>query len=64
VGEVLRMKKVVRAILAKTKVGRYHRTTIPEEVRKILNIKEGDEVVWIQEGDKIYIEKAKQEITQ
>ena len=57
------MKKIVRAILAKTKVGRYHRTTVPEEVRRILDIKEGDEIVWIQEGDKIYIEKARKEIT-
>ena len=56
------MKKIVRAILAKTRVGKYHRTTVPEEVRKILNIKERDEIVWILEGDKIYIEKARKEI--
>ena len=44
-------------VLAKTKVGRYFRTTVPREVRKILEIKENDTVEWILEKDKIIIRK-------
>lgn len=29
--------------------------TIPEEIRKKLQIKEGDTLVFIEDGDKIYI---------
>ena len=49
-------------ILKVTKVGKYYRTTIPEEVRRILDIGEGDEVVWIKLGDKIIIEKARKKL--
>jgi len=45
-------------ILDKTRVGRYYRTTIPESVRKFLEVKEGDEVEWVFNDDKIYIRKA------
>jgi len=54
------MKKVY-AILAKTKIGRLNRTTVPEEVRRLLRVSEGDEIVWIQEGEKVYIENARKE---
>jgi len=50
------------AILAKTRIGAYFRTTVPEEVRKILRIGKGDEIVWILEGDKIIVDRAKKEV--
>jgi len=53
--------KHVYAILGKTKIGAYFRTTVPEEVRKILKVGKGDEIVWILDGDKIIIDKAKKE---
>lgn len=34
-------------VLSRTSVGRYHRTTISESVRKFLEIKEGVEVEWV-----------------
>jgi AbrB family looped-hinge helix DNA binding protein len=48
-------------ILAKTKIGKLNRTTVPERVRKILGLSEGDEVVWMQEGNRIYVENARKE---
>jgi len=47
------------AILAKTRIGAYYRTTVPEEVRKLLKVGRGDEIVWILDGDKIIVDKAK-----
>lgn len=44
-------------ILATTKVGKYYRTTIPREVRKLLNINENDEIEWIFEDNKVFIRK-------
>jgi hypothetical protein len=35
-----------RVVLKVTRLGRYHRTTVPEEVRKLLSLKEGDEIAW------------------
>ncbi len=49
-------------ILARTKVGKYFRTTVPREVRKILEIKENDIVEWILEDNKIVIKKTKGDI--
>mgnify|MGYP001772812948 CR=1 FL=1 len=40
-------------VLAVTRVGRYHRTTIPREVRKLLGINEDDEIEWVFEGGKV-----------
>jgi len=54
------MRKVY-VILAKTKIGKLNRTTVPEEVRRILRLSEGDEVVWVQEGDRVYVENARKE---
>lgn len=34
-----------------------HRTTIPEEVRKELKIKDGDKLIWIKERGLITIKK-------
>lgn len=49
-----------RVILKTTKLGRYHRTTVPEEVRKLLNLLEGDEIAWILEESRIVVEKVKE----
>jgi len=54
------MKKTI-IILAKTRIGNLNRTTVPERVRKILGVNEGDEVVWIQEGKRVYVENARRE---
>jgi AbrB family looped-hinge helix DNA binding protein len=44
-------------VLAVTRVGRYYRTTIPREVRKLLGINENDEIEWVFEGNKVIIRK-------
>ena len=54
------MKKTI-IILAKTKIGNLNRTTVPERVREILGLDIGDEIVWIQEGKRIYVENARRE---
>ena len=38
-------------------MGRYNRTTIPREVRKLLGINEGDIVEWIFEDGKIIVKR-------
>jgi AbrB family looped-hinge helix DNA binding protein len=43
--------------LSRTRVGRYSRTTIPREVRKLLGISEGDVVEWVYEDGRIYVKK-------
>ena len=45
-------------VLSKTKIGRYNRTTVPEEARKFLEVKEGDEIEWVFSDGKIYVRKA------
>ncbi len=45
-------------VLAVTRIGRYYRTTVPREVRKILGLGENDEIEWILEDGKIVIRKA------
>jgi AbrB family looped-hinge helix DNA binding protein len=43
--------------LSRTRVGRYNRTTIPREVRKLLGITEGDVVEWVYEDGKVVIRR-------
>ena len=43
--------------LAITRLGKYFRTTVPREVRKLLGLRENDEIVWIFENGKIIIKK-------
>jgi len=45
------------SVLAVTRVGRYYRTTIPREVRKILGLSSGDSVEWVLEDGKIVLRK-------
>jgi AbrB family looped-hinge helix DNA binding protein len=44
-------------LLSRTKLGRDLRTTVPREVRKILDIKEGDIVEWVFEDGKIIVRR-------
>ena len=44
-------------VLAVTRVGKYYRTTIPREVRKLLSINENDEIEWIFKDGKICVRK-------
>jgi len=44
-------------VLATTRIGRYFRTTVPREVRKILELKENDEIEWVLENRKIVVRK-------
>jgi len=46
-------------VLAITRIGKYFRTTVPREVRRILELKENDEIEWILEGGKIIVRKAR-----
>jgi AbrB family looped-hinge helix DNA binding protein len=43
--------------LSRTRVGRYSRTTIPREVRRLLGISEGDVVEWVYEDGKVVIRR-------
>jgi bifunctional DNA-binding transcriptional regulator/antitoxin component of YhaV-PrlF toxin-antitoxin module len=45
-------------VLARTRIGRYYRTTVPREVRKLLELSEKDEVEWLFEGGKVVIAKS------
>ena len=45
-------------VLAITRVGKYYRTTVPREVRKLLSISENDSIEWVFEDGKIIIRKA------
>jgi len=44
-------------VLAKTKVGKYYRTTIPREVRKLLELREKDVIEWVFEKNSIVVRK-------
>jgi AbrB family looped-hinge helix DNA binding protein len=43
--------------LSRTRVGRYSRTTIPREVRKLLGISEGDVVEWVYEDGRVVVRR-------
>jgi bifunctional DNA-binding transcriptional regulator/antitoxin component of YhaV-PrlF toxin-antitoxin module len=44
-------------LLSRTKIGRDLRTTVPREVRKILDIKEDDFVEWVFEDGRIIVRR-------
>jgi AbrB family looped-hinge helix DNA binding protein len=44
-------------ILSRTRVGRYNRTTVPREVRKLLGIGEGDVVEWVYEDGRVIVRR-------
>jgi AbrB family looped-hinge helix DNA binding protein len=43
--------------LSRTRVGRYNRTTIPREAKRLLGIGEGDVVEWVYEDGRIYVRR-------
>jgi bifunctional DNA-binding transcriptional regulator/antitoxin component of YhaV-PrlF toxin-antitoxin module len=45
-------------VLDKTRLGRFYRTTVPESVRKFLNVGQGEFVEWVFNDGKIYVRKA------
>jgi AbrB family looped-hinge helix DNA binding protein len=44
--------------LSRTRIGRYSRTTIPREVRRLLGITEGDFVEWVYEDGKVIVRRS------
>jgi len=44
-------------VLARTRVDRQYRTTVPREVRRILEVGRGDEIEWVLENGKIFVRK-------
>jgi len=44
--------------LDKTRIGKFYRTTVPESVRKLLRVGEGDYVEWVFNEGKIFVRKA------
>ena len=44
-------------ILARTRIGKGYRTTVPREVRKLLELREGDEIEWVFNNGEIIIKK-------
>jgi bifunctional DNA-binding transcriptional regulator/antitoxin component of YhaV-PrlF toxin-antitoxin module len=50
---------MVEVSLEKTKLGKYCRTTVPESVRKLLQVGEGEFVEWVFNDGRIYVRKAR-----
>jgi AbrB family looped-hinge helix DNA binding protein len=50
-----------KRLLKITVLGRYNRTTVPGEVRKLLNLKEGSKVAWYYENGKIIVENPEED---
>jgi len=44
-------------VLAVTRIGKYYRTTVPREVRRILELKANDEIEWVLESDKVVVRR-------
>jgi bifunctional DNA-binding transcriptional regulator/antitoxin component of YhaV-PrlF toxin-antitoxin module len=44
-------------VLSVTRVGRYYRTTVPREVRKLLGVSEFDVVEWVFEDGRVIVRK-------
>jgi len=45
-------------VLARTRVDKNNRTTVPREVRKLLEVANGDTIEWVYEEGRIYVRKA------
>ncbi|NWG09171.1 MAG: AbrB/MazE/SpoVT family DNA-binding domain-containing protein [Nitrososphaerales archaeon] len=50
-------------LLAVTMVFGHKRTQVPREVAKILDVEDGDKMVWYEHDGRIYVEKVAQERT-
>jgi len=44
-----------RVVLKTTELGRCNRTIIPEEMQKLLNLLEGNEIAWVLEENRVVI---------
>ena len=44
-------------VLDRTKTGRSYRTTVPETVKKLLQLDEGNVVEWVFDGSNILVRK-------
>ncbi|MEM2112086.1 MAG: AbrB/MazE/SpoVT family DNA-binding domain-containing protein [Candidatus Bathyarchaeia archaeon] len=44
-------------VLNKTRIGKYFRTTVPSEVRKFLEVDDGDQIEWVFNDGKIMVRK-------
>jgi len=49
--------QATRKILAVSKLYQRGKTQVPSEVRQILNVKDGDKLVWVIENGKIIVER-------
>ena len=45
-------------IINVSRVFQHGKTQIPSDVRKILEISDGDRIVWYSDGDRIFVKKA------
>ena len=45
-------------VLAHTRIDKNNRTTVPREVRKLLEVGNGDTIEWVYEEGRIYVRKA------
>ena len=50
--------EITAGVLATSKIFQRGKTTVPSEVRDKLELEDGDKLVWVQEGGKIYVESA------
>jgi len=44
-------------MLKEVALNRHNRTTVPEEVRKLLDLREGDGIAWMLDGSRIIVKK-------
>jgi len=42
-------------VMTLTRIGRYHRTTIPMEIHKLLELRENNEIEWVFENGVVYV---------
>jgi SpoVT / AbrB like domain. len=47
-------------VLARTKVDRHYRTTVPREVRKVLEISSNDTIEWVLVGEQVVVKRGGQ----
>ena len=45
-------------VLGLTKISQHFQTRIPRDVVEILKVKEGDRLLWIWDGDRVYVKRA------
>ena len=48
----------IHRVIAISTIFQRRKTQVPAEVRKLLNIMDGDKILWVQEGGRIYVEPA------